>query len=182
MNLQPTLIGELLLLRPLQENDFEALYSVASDPLIWQQLPQSNRYQRDVYRKVFEEGLASGGALIVLDRKTNQVIGSSRYYELQESSVAIGYTFLARSHWGHTFNREMKKLMVNHALSFVEAVNFHIAEMNVRSQKAVEKLGAELVEKKAKVFSDGAVRMYRTYQIKSCLTDDPPIRQLSVHD
>ena len=143
-DLQPTLKSEMLELRPLQPDDFEGLYAVASDPLIWEQHPNSDRYKPDVFRKFFDEALQSGGALIALDRKLDRVIGSSRFhcYDLDGSEIEIGWTFLARSHWGGAYNGEMKRLMLSHAFKFVDNVIFVIGSHNLRSQRAVEKIGA----------------------------------------
>ena len=142
-DLQPTLKSEMLELRPLLPDDFEELYAVASDPLIWEQHPNSDRYKPDVFRKFFDEALQSGGALIALDRKTGQVIGSSRFhcYDLERSEIEIGWTFLARSHWGGAYNGEMKRLMLSHAFKFVDNVIFLVDSNNLRSQRAVEKIG-----------------------------------------
>lgn len=144
MNLQPFLNGELLELRPLKQEDFTALYEAASDPLIWEQHPQPTRYQPEVFRSFFAEAMASGGALVIVDRKTSKIIGSSRFYNFdqQKKSVVVGYTFVARKYWGGVYNRELKKLMVNHALKDVKAVFFHVGLNNIRSQKALLKIGA----------------------------------------
>lgn len=140
---QPILRSEILEVRPLRAGDFEELFSVASDPLIWEQHPNSDRYKHDVFRKFFDEALASGGAFVVIDRKTGRVIGSSRFncHDLVRSEVEIGWTFLARSHWGGIYNRELKRLMMSHAFKFVDSVIFFIGSTNVRSQRALEKLG-----------------------------------------
>jgi N-acetyltransferase len=142
-DLQPTLKGELVELRPLRPEDFDALYAVACDPLNWEQHPAKDRYKEEVFRAFFREALESGGALIVLDRKDGRVIGSSRFYghDDEKREVEIGWTFLARSHWGGAFNREMKRLMLRHAFRFVDSVIFRIVPQNLRSQRAVEKIG-----------------------------------------
>ena len=141
--LQPTLKSDLLVLRPLGQEDFAELYRVASDPLIWEQHPMRDRYKEEVFRKFFQEALESGGALIVIDAKDRRVIGGSRYYGYDEgkSEIEIGWTFLARSHWGGVFNREMKRLMVGHALRFVKTVVFLVGPQNFRSQRAMAKIG-----------------------------------------
>ena len=143
-DLQPTLKGDLLVLRPLREEDFHDLYAVASDPLIWEQHPMQDRYQEEVFTGFFREAMESGGALIAIDSKDGQVIGSSRFngYDKERSEIEIGWTFLARSHWGGIYNREMKRLMLRHAFRFAESVIFVIGAQNLRSQKAVEKIGA----------------------------------------
>ena len=141
--LQPILKSEILELRPLRTNDFDELYAVASDPLVWQQHPNSDRYKLEVFRRFFDEALESGGALIVLDRKDDRVIGSSRFhcYDLVRSEIEIGWTFLARSHWGGVYNGELKRLMLAHAFKFVDNVIFFVGSTNVRSQRAMEKIG-----------------------------------------
>ena len=142
-DLQPILQGNLLVLRPLREEDFHDLYAVASDPLIWEQHPAANRYQKDVFKMFFREAMESGGALITIDTKDGQVIGSSRFYgyDKEKSEIEIGWTFLARSHWGGLYNREMKELMLCHAFRFVNSVVFLVGPQNLRSQRAMEKIG-----------------------------------------
>jgi RimJ/RimL family protein N-acetyltransferase len=142
-DLQPTLKGKLLELRPLRPEDFDALYAVASDPLIWEQHPNNDRYHEDVFKVFFREALECGGALIAFDLRDGRVIGSSRYYGYRQenSEIEIGWTFLAQSHWGGSFNREMKHLMLRHAFQFVDSVVFVVGRHNLRSQRAVEKIG-----------------------------------------
>jgi RimJ/RimL family protein N-acetyltransferase len=142
-DLQPILNGEFLRLRPLRSEDFHDLYAVASDPLIWEQHPIRDRYKDEVFRVFFREALDSGGALVAIDSKSGRVIGSSRFhgYDKAKSEIEIGWTFLARSHWGGIFNREMKQLMLRHAFKFVNSVVFLVGPQNLRSQKAMEKIG-----------------------------------------
>jgi RimJ/RimL family protein N-acetyltransferase len=142
-DLQPTLTGTLLELRPLRPEDFDDLYAVASDPAIWEQHPVSDRYKREVFEAFFREALASGGAFVAVDRGTRRIIGSSRYFGLDEarSEVEIGWTFLARTYWGGVYNREMKELMLRHAFQYVNAVVFLVGPNNLRSQRAMEKIG-----------------------------------------
>lgn len=140
---QPVLAGALLELRPLRADDFEALFRVAADPLIWEQHPDWNRYQEEVFRGFFADALASGGALVAVDRATQEIIGSSRFhgYDAERSVVEIGWTFLARAYWGGRYNGEMKRLMLEHAFTAVQRVVFIIGPDNRRSQRAVEKIG-----------------------------------------
>jgi N-acetyltransferase len=140
---QPVLRGELLELRPLRADDFDALFRVAADPLIWEQHPERNRYQEATFRAFFGEALASGGALVAIDRVNGHIIGSSRYhgYDAQRSVIEIGWSFLARAYWGGRYNGEMKRLMLEHAFRQVTRVVFVIGPDNLRSQRAVEKIG-----------------------------------------
>ncbi|NQT63994.1 MAG: GNAT family N-acetyltransferase [Candidatus Marinimicrobia bacterium] len=140
---QPVLIGENLRLRPLRIDDFDDLFAVASDPLIWEQHPASTRYTPAVFKSLFQESMDSGGALIVHDTQTQQAIGSSRFhgYDEDRSEVEIGWTFVARSYWGGRSNAEIKRLMLEHAFQFVNNVVFLVGPQNTRSQRAVEKIG-----------------------------------------
>src|SRR5262245_22166766 len=142
-DLQPTLTGELLELRPLGSGDFDALYAVASDPDIWEQHPVRDRYKEDVFKSFFREALESGGAFVVIDRENGRIIGSSRYYgyDAVRREIEIGWTFLARRYWGGIYNRELKKLMLRHAFRFVDRVIFLVGPQNFRSQRAMEKIG-----------------------------------------
>ena len=142
-DLQPTLEGELIRLTPLRAEDFDRLFAVAGDPLIWEQHPAQDRYQEEVFEAFFREALDSGGALIAIDAKDGEVIGSSRFYgyDQDKSEIEIGWTFLARSRWGGIYNREMKRLMLQHAFRFVNTVVFLVGPQNLRSQKAMEKIG-----------------------------------------
>jgi len=150
MDRQPVLTGERLELRPLRETDWQALYAVASDPLIWELHPAHDRWQEPVFRAFFADALAGGGALLVVDRASGAAVGSSRFQAHDPAdggSVEIGWTLLARSHWGGAFNREMKRLMLAHALRFVERVDFRVGEANWRSRRAMEKIGGRLSER-----------------------------------
>ena len=141
---QPNLKGDLVELRPLRGDDFDGLFAVASDSLIWEQHPEGNRHEEAVFRQFFQDALSSGGALIAIDATTREIIGSSRFhgYDGERSEVEIGWTFLARSRWGGRYNGEMKRLMLSHAFRYVRNVVFRVGIQNIRSQRAVEKLGA----------------------------------------
>ena len=170
--LQPTLENHCISLRPLRADDFEALYAVAADPLIWEQHPSRTRYQRDVFENYFKGAMESRGALLILDHRTGQVLGSSRYYDWDEteSQVAIGYTFIARSHWGRNsagvnYNRQLKTLMLDHAFQFANAVLFHVGAANMRSRMAMQKLGATLIGEAAVAYYGEATNQNVIFRI-----------------
>jgi N-acetyltransferase len=159
-DLQPALNGHLLELRPLRANDFDPLFAAASDPLIWEQHPENDRYQREVFQKFFDSAIESRGAFAIIERKSRKIIGSSRYCNLNpaEHEVEIGWTFLERAFWGGRYNRELKSLMLDHAFRFVDRVLFVIGEKNVRSQKSVQKIGARFLRKAELPAADGTIR------------------------
>jgi len=173
LRFQPTLEGALVRLRPLRRDDYSALYAVASDPLIWEQHPANDRWKPEVFEAFFREALASNGAVLATDAKDGRVIGSSRYhgYAPERSEVEIGWTFLARSHWGGLYNREMKQLMLRHAFQCVDRVLFLIGPNNIRSQRAIEKIGGVRVGSR----SDGTGRSSVVYEITSAAFEHGPL-------
>jgi len=167
-DLQPHLKGEFIELRPLAPHDWDELFAVASDSLIWQQHPERDRYKEDVFRVFFKEALESGGAFVVIDRKTQQIIGSTRFYgyDSGKSEIEIGWTFLARKYWGGRYNREMKELLLAHAFKFVENVVFYVGETNIRSQKAMEKIGAIKLETATRTYGNHPPHLNVKYVIR----------------
>lgn len=144
INFQLLLQNNLVIAEPLKESDFESLYTAASDPLIWEQHPNKNRYQRQEFENYFKGAIESGGAFLVKDVQTNEVIGSSRYsdYISETNTVSIGYTFFIRSYWGKGHNYALKKLMLDYIFQFVNTVTFYIGAANKRSQISIERFGA----------------------------------------
>lgn len=148
-DLHPAFLHDNLIeLIPLKETDFEELYAVASDPLVWEQHPNKLRYHRDVFQNFFEGALLSQGAFLIRDIKTGEVVGSSRFYDYNETenSVLIGYTFIGRKFWGGGYNKALKKIMLDYAFQHVDKVYFHIGAFNFRSQKAIAKIGAVKID------------------------------------
>ncbi len=147
MNLQPELEDELIVLKPLSENDFESLYEVAKDPLIWEQHPCSDRYKKDVYKEFFIDSIKSKGAFKIIEKSSGRIIGSTRFKKIinSENAIEIGWSFLSRDKWGGKYNRAMKKLMIDYALQYVNHVIFYVGKENIRSQKAVQKLGGKKI-------------------------------------
>ena len=148
LDYQPTLRGSLVEARPLRRGDAADLYSVAADPLIWEQHSDKTHHEEAGFAEFFRDSLASGGALLVTDVESQRAIGSSRFfgYSAARSEVEIGWTVLARSHWGGAYNGELKRLMLRHAFEFVDSVAFFVSPENIRSQRAVRKVGAVLTE------------------------------------
>lgn len=167
-NLQPDFLeSENIKLIPLEEKHFEELYKVASDPLIWEQHPNKNRYEREVFLNFFEGAIESKGAFLIIDKTTNEVAGSTRFYdyEPENKSVFIGYTFYGRKFWGTGFNSQVKKMMLDYAFQAVDKVQFHIGAENFRSQKAIEKLGAKKVDEQEIAYYNEPSRHNFVYEI-----------------
>jgi RimJ/RimL family protein N-acetyltransferase len=169
VDLQPRLVGDLIELRPLVPEDWDGLFAVASDPKIWEQHPSFNRYQPDVFRQFFQDALDSGGALVAIDRVTQRIVGSSRlvWHDRPNRTIEIGWTFLARTHWGGRYNGEMKRLMIEHAFGFADRIVFVIGPDNRRSRKAIERIGATLTERRERgTAADGRTIEPVVYEIR----------------
>lgn len=147
-NWQPGILEDYILkIVPLFETDFECLFEAASDPLIWEQHPTSSRYKKEVFKLYFDGAIAGKTAFSIIDKKTDNIIGSTRFYDYnpENSSIAIGYTFLAKQYWGGLYNKSSKRLLIDYALQFVDKIYFHVAATNIRSQLATMKIGAKKV-------------------------------------
>ena len=140
---QPTLSDDQVALRPLEAGDWDAVFDAASDPLIWALHPVSDRHTEASFRPYFAERLSAGGTLVIIEQSSGRMVGWSTYGNLDEAAgeVEIGWTFLIRDHWGGPTNRHVKQLMLGHAFQFVDTVIFRIGETNLRSRRAVEKIG-----------------------------------------
>jgi RimJ/RimL family protein N-acetyltransferase len=144
-DLQPTLVGSRIVIRPVTRGDWDEMFLAAADPEIWALHPVCDRYKEPVFREFFEGALACGSAFSIVDRQTSTIVGSSRFYGYDPGAgeLEIGWTFLVRSHWGGSYNAEVKALMLDHAFTFVPTVVFWVGERNWRSQRAMEKIGGK---------------------------------------
>jgi RimJ/RimL family protein N-acetyltransferase len=168
IDLQPTLTGDTVVIRPLRADDWEAMFKAAADPGIWKLHPVSDRYTEPVFREFFDGALASGGAFAFIDRATGAIIGSSRYhgYNPDLGEIEIGWTFLARPYWGGAYNGEIKRLMLDHAFGFVETVIFMVGETNLRSRGAMQKIGGVLRPDLHPRALNGVTHQHVVYEIR----------------
>ncbi|MFD2601869.1 GNAT family N-acetyltransferase [Flavobacterium suzhouense] len=167
INIQPVLENEKVILYPLQENDFEDLYAVASDPQIWEQHPNKDRWQKDVFQTFFEGAMQSKGAFKITDKASGKTIGSTRFYDYnkEDDSILIGYTFYATSIWGMGINKAVKALMLDYIFQFVSRVYFHIGANNVRSQIAITRIGADKITEQEVAYFGEPNRLNFVYEI-----------------
>lgn len=168
MNLQPTnLKNDMVWLEPLKQTHFDELYLVASDPLIWEQHPNPDRYKLEAFTNYFKGAMESGGAFIIRDAATGMALGSSRYcsYNAEKKEIQIGYTFFSRNCWGKSINAAVKKLMLHHAFNYVEKVAFYVGANNIRSQKAMERIGGIKVGEEVVAYFGEPSRLNFRYEI-----------------
>jgi len=167
-SIQPVLENEEFQLIPLQQGDFESLYEVASDPKVWEQHPNKDRYKREVFENFFRGAIESNGAFKIIEKATGDVLGSSRYYDFDEDDnhIFIGYTFYGTKSWGKGINPKVKKLMLDYIFQFVDKVHFHIGKENFRSQTALERLGGQKIAEEEVAYFAEPSRTNFVYEIK----------------
>jgi len=166
-DIQPILEHDQVILYPLQEGDFDALYAAASDPRIWEQHPNKDRWKKEVFRTFFEGAMQSRGAFKIVDSSTGGIAGSTRFYDYQEQedSIMIGYTFYATKYWGRGINHAVKAMMLDYIFRFVSQVYFHIGAGNIRSQIAIGRLGAQKVAEQEIAYFGEAPKLNFVYRI-----------------
>jgi N-acetyltransferase len=177
---QPVLDGPTLHLRPMRAEDRDALFDAASDPLIWEVHPATDRWQRPKFDLFFDDCLKSGGTLVVEHKSSGCIIGSSRFDTgfVKNDEIEIGWTFLQRDFWGGQTNFELKRLMIGHALWHFQHVIFRIGESNLRSRRAIEKIGTRLTERREMVdMGAGRLVPYVSYEMDEALFRASPINQ-----
>lgn len=167
-SVQPILEDDELQLIPLVQGDFESVYEVASDPKVWEQHPNKDRYKRDVFESFFQGAMESKGAFKIIDKASGDVLGSTRYYNYDEddSSIFIGYTFYGTKSWGKGINPKVKKLMLDYIFQFVDKVHFHVGKENLRSQIAMERLGGIKTGEEEVAYFAEPTRTNFVYEIK----------------
>lgn len=174
LDLQPVLQSKTLLLRPLENSDFAQLFNIASDRLLWEQHPNPDRYKKIEFEKWFTAAIESKGTMVAIDigNSDSIIVGTSRFYrsyytwQADNNEIAIGYTFIQRSLWGSGTNIELKKLMLNYAFHHIKIVWLHVGANNIRSQKAVEKIGAKYSHRQMIEMADEPIEyiFYKMYK------------------
>ena len=167
-SIQPILENEKYQLIPLQKGDFELLYEVASNPEVWEQHPNKDRYKREVFKNFFQGAIESEGAFKIVEKATGNILGSTRYYDFDESknSIFIGYTFYGTSSWGKGINPHIKNMMLDYIFQFIEKVHFHIGKENFRSQIALERLGGQKIAEEDVAYFGEPKRTNFVYEIR----------------
>ena len=167
-SIQPSLENENIKMVPLQESDFERLFAVASDPQVWSMHPNKERYKQEVFQNFFTGAMESKGAFLVVDKNSDEVLGSTRFYDFSENDkcIFIGYTFYGTKSWGKKINASVKKLMLDYIFQFVDKVIFHVGKDNIRSVKAMTKLGAENLGEEEVAYFGEPSKMNVVFQIK----------------
>jgi RimJ/RimL family protein N-acetyltransferase len=172
LNVEKDLSGHFVYLEPVNESYREVLRGLARDERIWEftkTLMINDRYdaQFDEYFDVALGLPESGGQAFVIrtvDGKDGRIIGMTRLFNVEpkEKRLEIGHTWYVPDVWGKVYNKECKLLLLQYVFEMLgfNRVEFRVAHQNIRSQKAVEKIGGvkEGVLRKFAIRNDGSRR------------------------
>lgn len=161
--------GAFVYLLPVDESCREVLRGLAKDERIWEftktlLINESYDAQFDEYFDGAMQLPASGGQAFVIRAVDGQVIGMTRMYfvDAKDKRLEIGHTWYVPGVWGKVYNKECKLLLLQYVFEVLgfNRVEFRVAHQNIRSQKAVEKIGGikEGVLRKFAIRNDGSRR------------------------
>lgn len=176
MEVRPvTLEGRFVRLEPLADRHVEELWAAGADPSIWTYMavtPTSLEDMRQIIASALEQQ-ARGSQLpfAVIERTSGRAIGSTRYLDIRprERGLEIGWTWYGIPWQGTVVNSECKLLLLRHAFEDLGCVRVCLKTdaRNLRSQRAIERLGAvrEGVLRKHMLAQHGVMRDTVYYSI-----------------
>ncbi len=152
MDIKPvTLAGRHVRLEPLAHSHVPDLTAGGTDPDIWQYIPYPPVHEEADMRAWVDDLLARQAKgtdlpFAVVHKDLGRAIGASRYLDIQRPNraVEIGGTWYAPEHQRTAANTEAKLLLLSHAFETLGCIRVQLKtdERNVRSQRAIERIGA----------------------------------------
>lgn len=146
----PTLANERVLLKPLSEEDYEGLYAIGLEPLLWAVSINSIVSQEDLqrYLKTAIEQRQHRQALpfTIIDKTNNQIAGCTRYGNIsfEHKRLEIGWTWLGIKFQKTGLNRACKYELLQYAFEtlHMQRVELKTDALNMKSREAMRKMGA----------------------------------------
>lgn len=166
--------GERVRLEPLTPAHLHQLVAACNDDALWEFTFRANLFaQEETAKRLIADAIEDPHtvAFVVVDKATNTVIGSTRYFDIEEQhrKLEIGWTFIARSHWRTHVNTECKLLLLRYAFETWNAarVQLKAEAVNQRSRNAILRLGAthEGTFRNFRIKPDGTKRDTAFYSI-----------------
>ena len=177
MKLDATVLtGEIVRLEPLDFRHTEELVEAANYDEIWTYLDEPTPNTSEAMNQLVQDALNEQERGIrvpfaVIDLATGRAVGSTSYIDIRphDRGVEIGWTWLTPSQWGTGANTDAKLLLLRHAFEDQNAGRVAIKTdlRNVRSQRAIERLGAtrEGTWRNHRILSDGSYRHTVYYSV-----------------
>ena len=167
--------GNTITLVPLEMKYKEQLYEAINNPDVWKYTWREVKTFDDIEQMLLiaVQNKDDGKQLpfIVKDKLSGEVIGTTRIgdIDIANRNVEIGWTWFSPSVWRTKVNTECKFLLLQYCFEELKVlrVQFSISGQNIRSQKAVERIGAvkEGTFRKHRVKADGTIHDNIFYSI-----------------
>jgi RimJ/RimL family protein N-acetyltransferase len=172
----PTVLqGEIVCLLPLEKEHFGYLFTAASDKGLWEFIPadcsKPNRFNEVYNLALTEREKGNHYPFIIIYKPTKEIIGSTRLFEIfpNNRKLEIGWTWITANYWGTAVNLECKFLLLKFCFEElkVRRVQIKTDELNIRSRKAIEKIGGKFegILRKDAVKENGESRNAAYYSI-----------------
>ena len=148
----PTVLeSQTVKLMPLEKQHFEELYIAASDKRLWEFIPvdgsDSNKFNQAYEKALTDRETGTQYPFIIYHKHSKKIIGSTRLFEIfpNDRKLEIGWTWIVKEYWGTAINFECKLLLLTFCFETLKAVRVQLKtkDANMRSRKAIEKLGAK---------------------------------------
>lgn len=141
--------GDIINLTSLEEEHIIELEKLSKDKRIWEYYTMdgtnSEKLISAFYEAIIERGNGTQYPFVIFHKLENRIIGSTRFLDIQEKhlKLEIGWTWLYPNYWGTTINLECKLLLLTFCFETLKTtrVQFKTDERNLRSRKAIEKIG-----------------------------------------
>jgi RimJ/RimL family protein N-acetyltransferase len=166
--IQPTLMGKLVELRPLQQDHAALLLQAAADGQLWNMkitvVPGPQTVDSYVATALQGRGAGTVMPFVIVRRDTGETVGSTRFWKIDRANrkVEIGHTWLSESVQRSGINTEAKYLLLTHAFEVMESVRvqFTTDELNEKSRAAILRIGAkqEGIVRHERIMPDGRKR------------------------
>ncbi|MEO6902513.1 MAG: GNAT family N-acetyltransferase [Bacteroidia bacterium] len=160
--------GQEIRLIPLEKDHLEELYLAASDRELWQLVPtdcsDKKKFETAYNFALTEREKGNQYPFVIFHNQTKKIIGSTRLFDIYptDKKIEIGWTWIIKNYWGTTVNLECKLLLLTFCFEILKTVRVQLKtrDTNIRSRKAIEKIGAKFegILRKDKIQDNGTTR------------------------
>jgi len=167
--------NEVVFLKPLAQEDRQGIFEAGSYPEIWSYMSTEIEKMDDVNKFVDKALLTKREKtefpFVIVDKKSGQIIGSTRFMDIDETHkrLEIGTSWISPAFWRTAINTNCKYLLLQYCFEVLnlQRVQIKTDHENIRSQRAIERLGAtkEGVLRNHMVRKDGTTRHTVMYSI-----------------
>ena len=142
----------LIKLVPMTLQHLDAYCVAGNHSQVWQHMPMNRCQSAEVAKAWMKEAITEMNqglqlAFVTIDKKTNQVIGSTRLFRCNttDKTIELGHTFITPKFQRSHVNSHAKYLLLNHAFETLKMVRVEICthENNLQSRNAIARIGGQ---------------------------------------